>query len=251
MKDSNRYLHRLYPFTKLVYILVSAVISLIVPHWGYLYAMFLFLCGLAVTGSRLLPFLKSLAKSVLVLFILIFILQSLFRPGATILARFWIFSVKLEGIEYALHLCGILLIIASSFVLYFQTTELQDLILAMEKVGISPTVSYVVLSTMQMIPQTKKRSEVIMNAQQARGIETQGNLKTRARAFIPMLAPLILSSFSGMEERALTLEARGFSAPITKTNIHEINERPIDRVLRVVMYTLLVLAIVGRITVWH
>ena len=251
MEASSKYLHKLYPFTKLLYVLVSAIISIITPHWSYLYAMFLFLCVLAATGSKLLPFLKSLSRSVLVLFILIFLLQSLFRPGTKVLFHVWIFSVKMEGIEYALRLCGILLVIASSFILYFQTTPIQDLILAMEKVGISSTVSYVVLSTMQMIPQTKKRSEVIMNAQQARGIETKGNLKVRVRAFIPMLGPLILSSFSGIEERALTLEARAFSAPLKKTNIREINERPCDKTLRILMYAVLILAVIGRVTIWH
>lgn len=251
MDYTQRYLHRLYPLTKITFVLVFAVVSVLSPRWPYLYGLFGVLCVLAATGSSLPVFLKKLSKSIMILFPLIFLLQTLFRPGTQVFFRLWIFSFKMEGVLYALHLCGILLVIASSFVLFFQVTELQDFILSLEKAGTSPTVSYVVLSTMQMIPQTKKRSEVIMNAQQARGIETKGKISTRIKAFIPMLAPLILSSFSGIEERALTLEARAFSAPIRKTNIHDIVQRPVDRTLRVAALVILVLAVVGRFTIWH
>lgn len=251
MKEKEKYLHKLYPYTKLAYLLVTSIICIIAPSWIYSYVLFAILCVFAATGSDFLPFIKSVRKSVLFLFIMIFVLQSLFRTGNQVLFNVWIFSVKMEGILYAAKLCGILLVIASSFILFFQTTELQKLILAMEKSGISPTVSYVVLSTVQMIPQTKKRSEIIMNAQQARGVETQGKLTTRIKAYIPMLAPLILSSFTGMEERALTLEARAFSVNRKKTNIHEINEHAYDRRIRAVLYIVLAIAVVGRFTIWH
>jgi len=251
MKENQKYLHKLYPYTKLVYLLVTSIIAIISPGWIYSYILFAILCVFAATGSDFKTFIKSVLKSVLFLFIMIFILQTLFRTGEHVLFKVWIFTAKLEGVLYAAKLCGILLVIASSFILFFQTTELQDLILAMEKSGISPTVSYVVLSTVQMIPQTKKRSEVIMNAQQARGVETQGNLMTRIKAYIPMLAPLILSSFTGMEERALTLEARAFSLNRKKTNIHEIHEHAYDKRIKAVLYVILVLAVVGRFTIWH
>jgi energy-coupling factor transporter transmembrane protein EcfT len=245
----KRFLHKLYPFTKLLYVGVAGILAVLTPHWSYLYFMFLFLCVLAVTGACLKSFLKKIAKSVGTLFVLIFLLQSLFRPGTDIIARFWIFSVKREGILYALRLCGILLEIASSFVLFFETTRLQDMTLAMEKAGASPTVSYVVLSTMQMIPQTKRRSEIIMNAQMSRGIETKGSLKVRMKAFFPMVGPLILSSFSAMEERALTLEARGFSARGKKSHLRDIVDTRLDKILRIVMLAVFILAVIGRILV--
>lgn len=249
--EKEKYLHRLYPYTKLVYLLVTSIICIIAPHFIYGYILFALLCIMAITGSDFKAFINSVRKSVLFLFIMIFLLQSLFRTGEHVLFNIWIFSVKLEGVLYAAKLCSILLVIASSFILFFQTTDLQKLILAMEKTGISPTVSYVVLSTVQMIPQTKKRSEIIMNAQQARGVETKGKLITRIKAYIPMLAPLILSSFTGMEERALTLEARAFSVNRKKTNIHEIKEHSYDKWIKVVLYIILALAVVGRFTIWH
>lgn len=250
-KYAHKYLHKIYPTTKLVYLLLFAVFVLVAPSWQYGYALFVVMMVLAATGSNLLVFLKSVFRSVFVLIILIFILQSLFRSGENVIFNVWIFSVKWEGVYFALNLCGILLVIASAFILYFQTTPVPDLILSLELMGVSPTISYVILSTLQMIPQTKNRSDVIMDAQQARGIETKGKISTRLKAFIPMLAPLILSSFSGIEERALTLEARAFSAPGKKTNIRTIVRTGTDKFLSIFAWVLMGLAIVGRILIWR
>ncbi|WRS28854.1 energy-coupling factor transporter transmembrane component T [Oscillospiraceae bacterium MB08-C2-2] len=248
---SHKFLHRLYPTTKLIYLLLFSVLVLLVPAWQYEYALFALMALLAAAGSHLGTFLKKVCHSVLLLMVLIFVLQSMFRSGTDVIFYIWIFSVKWEGIHFALRLCGILLVIASAFILYFQTTEVQDLILALEQMGVSPTVSYVILSTLQMIPQTKKRSEVIMDAQQSRGIETKGKLSTRLKAFIPMLAPLILSSFSGIEERALTLEARAFSAPCKKTNIRTLVHSRQDKILGFAGWAMMVCAVIARVLLWR
>ncbi|WP_020611760.1 energy-coupling factor transporter transmembrane component T [Sediminispirochaeta bajacaliforniensis] len=251
MDVKRRYLNKLYPITKLLYLLLFSILSIIAPSWWYSYFLFIFLVLFAATGDSVKVFMKKIVRSVLFLFILIFALQTLFRPGQDIIFHLWIFAAKWEGVFYALNLCGILLVIASSFILFFQTTQMQDLILSLEASGFSHTASYIILSTLQMIPQTKKRSEIIMNAQQARGIETKGGLKVRLRAFIPMLAPLILSSFSGIEERALTLEARAFSAPCKKTHIRTVEKGRFDGLLRVTAALILLAAVAGRCTIWH
>ncbi len=49
-----------------------------------------------------------------------------------------------------------------------------------------------------------KLSKTINEAQRARGIETEGSLLIRARAFLPMLGPLVLTSIQQTEERVLT-----------------------------------------------
>lgn len=109
------------------------------------------------------------------------------------------------------------------------------------------TKSYVVLSTLQMVPVLKKRSEVIMNAQRARGVETEGNLLVRAKVFVPTLVPLVLSAIQGTEERALTLEARGFSVETKSTHLYDIEERSVDKIMTAVTAVLFVLIVIGRI----
>ena len=109
--------------------------------------------------------------------------------------------------------------VGGSLIWFFSVTQEKDFVLALEKSGMSAKASYVVLSTLQMVPVLKK---TIMNAQKARGVETEGNLLVRAKVFVPTIIPLVLSSIAGTEERALTLEARGFSSGINPTHLYDI-----------------------------
>lgn len=250
MDVKRRYLNKLYPITKLLYLLLFSILSIIVPSWWYSYILFIFLVLFAATGDSIKVFMKrSPARS--------FSFYSYFCPSNAISAGAIYY---LSSLDFCGKVGGHLLRLKSLryspgyrqfFYPFFQTTQMQDLILSLEASGFSHTASYIILSTLQMIPQTKKRSEVIMNAQQARGIETKGGLKVRLRAFIPMLAPLILSSFSGIEERALTLEARAFSAPCKKTHIRTVEKGRFDGLLRVVAALILLAAVAGRCTIWH
>ena len=63
-----------------------------------------------------------------------------------------------------------------------------------------------------------------MNAQQARGVETEGNLFVRAKAFFPSMVPLILGAVINADEKALTLEARGFNYQCNKTRLFNLKK---------------------------
>ena len=114
----------------------------------------------------------------------------------------------------------------------------------------SPKATYVILSTLQMVPVLKKKSDTIMNAQRARGVETEGSLMIRAKVFVPTLVPLVLSSISGTEERALTLEARGFSSESQRTHLEDIERTSADRTVMILTTILFVAAIAGGIALW-
>ena len=163
---------------------------------------------------------------------------------------FWIFNAKLEGILFALKLGITLMGVGGSLIWFFSVTQEKDFVLALEKSGMSAKASYVVLSTLQMVPVLKKKSQTIMNAQKARGVETEGNLLVRAKVFVPTIIPLVLSSIAGTEERALTLEARGFSSGIKPTHLYDIEKTEADKKAVVIITLLGVLGIAGRVALW-
>ena len=53
-----------------------------------------------------------------------------------------------------------------------------------------------------------------MDSQKARGIETDGNLIRRAKAYIPVMGPLVLNAITSVEEKSIAMDARAFSAPV-------------------------------------
>ena len=92
-----------------------------------------------------------------------------------------------------------------------------------------------------------KNSKTIMAAQRARGIETEGNLMVRAKAFVPSLVPLILTAITGAEERVMTLEARGFSVNGTKTSVYKLKKSGLETFALILALLITALVIVWRI----
>ena len=59
----------------------------------------------------------------------------------------------------------------------------------------------------------------ITDAQRSRGLETEGSLLTRAKAFLPLISPVVMSSLINTRERAVALEVRGFAAKQKKLTL--------------------------------
>ena len=123
---------------------------------------------------------------------------------------------------------------------------MKDFVYALEKLGLSPKATYVVLATFNIIPEMHKLSLAIMDAQKTRGVETEGNLLVRAKAFLPTLAPLILTSIANTEERAITLEARAFTVPVKKTSLYQLKKTKKDTGVRALILILLIIIVVWR-----
>lgn len=213
MKQENKIVG-LYPLTKFYLAIVLVVLDIIMPGILSKLVVFVIINIIAALSGVWKSFIRKVRNSVGVLFVILLFIQTFFYPRGEVIFSFWIFNAKLEGILFALKLGITLMGVGGSLIWFFSVTQEKDFVLALEKSGMSAKASYVVLSTLQMVPVLKKKSQTIMNAQKARGVETEGNLLVRAKVFVPTIIPLVLSSIAGTEERALTLEARGFSSGI-------------------------------------
>lgn len=240
----------LYPLTKLYMAVAGCVIALLLPGMLSKAIWLLAICALAAASGVVGTFAKRMVGSVGLLFVILLLIQTFFGVGDTVIFTLGFLSAKWEGVLFAVQLGLNLACVAGSLIWLFTVTNERDLVLAFEKKGLSPKGSYVVLSALLMVPVLKKRSEVIMNAQRARGVETEGSLVVRAKAFVPMLVPLVLGSIAGTEERSLTLEARGFSVVGPRTHLHDISERPIDKTVTVATIVAVVVVLVGRVVTW-
>ena len=140
--------------------------------------------------------------------------------------------------------------IAGIFVWLFNTTENKEIAQALEDAGVNYKVSYVFVSTFKMIDVLTENSKTIMNAQKARGVETEGNMIVRAKAFVPSIIPLVLSAVTGAEERVLTLEARGFNATGNKTRLLKVKETGIEKTVIGIWVVVTVAAVVWRVLAW-
>ena len=140
--------------------------------------------------------------------------------------------------------------IAGIFVWYFQTTSNKEIARALEESGMNYKAVYVFTSSLSMIDILSGNSKTIMNAQKARGVETEGNIIVRAKAFFPTLVPLILGAVIGSEERVLTLEARGFSMQCEKTHMFNLEKSCLESTVKIASVVVTILVIAGRVALW-
>ncbi len=244
-------LSQLYPTTKFVFLL-SAIFLGAIYDWKFGYFIILPLTMvLALFEGKFFPFFKKVVAALIVFVVFIFLFKVMLdNSDSTILFQWQFITIKTQGLIDGFNQTSILVIIAATVILFFETTDVEDFMISLQQMNVSHLVSYVFLATLQMIPDMVKRSKVIMQAQQARGIETEGNIFLRLKAFFPSLGPLIISSIADLEDRAITLEVRGFSANVPKTHLKQLEMKTSDKWL-MGLIVLLTLVLVGwRIQLW-
>lgn len=239
-------LHRLHPLTKLVGSFGLIALALGVGFDWFPLVMFMaVLLPLSALGHVARPFLRTSLRLVLPFVISLFLIQSLFFPeGNTILARLGPLSIKAEGVRFAFASSARILLIIGALLLTLLTTHPGMLMLGLAQKGFPPTLAYVIVTTLQIVPLMRDRADHIIDAQRSRGMETQGSPLRRARALLALAGPLVLGSLLDVEERTLALEARAFSSTTPRTSLYDVRDPVTERVLRWLI-VLLIVAVIG------
>jgi energy-coupling factor transporter transmembrane protein EcfT len=113
--------------------------------------------------------------------------------------------------------------------------------------GLPPQIAYVIISTLQILPQMQAKAQTIIAAQRSRGMDTQSSFLKRVGSLVPLVGPLVFGSLVEVEERAIAIEARGFTSRRVKTSLHDIPDTNLDRALRWIFIGLVILSIAFRI----
>lgn len=241
-------LHKLNPVTKFILTLFLLVLGLAIPGVWTSYIILIFvIIPLAVWGdvSRRL---SQIVLSISWPFILsVFIIQTLFWGKGTTLFEFGPFVPKLEGAIFAFTSSGRILMVMADFILFSLTTRPDTLMISLKQAGLPSALAYIIVTTLQLVPQFAAKANSILNAQRSRGLETQGNIFVRARALLPLILPLVIGSLMEVEERAIAIEARAFNSKHKETSLIEIPDSQTQRFFRIGMITFALLTIVIRI----
>jgi energy-coupling factor transport system permease protein len=178
-----------------------------------------------------------------------FLVNLFFFPGAeTVLLRLGPITATAEGLAFAVEILVRILAISGAVTLFYLTTRPADLVVDLERRGISPRVGFVANASVQTVPAMVDRAGQITAAQRARGLDTEGSLWRRIRGVVPIVGPVILGSLAEVEERTMALEARGFTRPGRRTLLWAPPDSMIQAAVRWALVVALVALIVMRIT---
>ncbi len=223
-------LHRLDPRLKIVCLIAFIVLTFCTFNF-YSLAVVGALVVAIVLMSRvpLKMYLKSL--KVIIIIVVITSLLNLFYGQGEPIFEWWIFRVTLEGIYNAIFVCTrIVCLILFSSALTF-TTSPNDLTDALERLMKPLKVFHIKVHEIAMmmtialrfVPTLLEETDKIMAAQKARGADMEsGNLVARAKALIPILVPLFVSSFRRAYELAVAMECRCYQGGDGRTRMKQL-----------------------------
>lgn len=233
-QDSS--IHRLNPLTKLTITGFLLVCGLFLPgYWTNYFLLLLFIVPLAAMAGVLRQLLATSIKVVVPFAISVFLIQGFFWPQGTPVLYIGPISLKAEGLAFAVVSTGRIFLIVSSFLWFSLTTRPDHLMNSLSAIGFPGNLAYVIVTTIQIAPRFQARAATILDAQRARGLETEGGFLIRARALVPLVIPLVLSSLVDVEERALAIEARAFNRPGPKSSLVDIPEATWESIARWIM----------------
>ncbi len=219
-RDRASGLHRLHPLTVLALVTPCLAGGLLWPSPWAPYVIFLLAIVPLATWGRVLPDLLGAAwKVVLPFAISVFLIQGFLWTGGTPVLYVGPLSLKREGLLFAVQSTGRILAVVSCFLLLSLTMRPDRLMIALQQRGVPGTLTYLILATIQIVPRFQAKAQTVLDAQRARGLETEGGLGRRVRALVPLIVPLVLGSIVDVEERAIALEARAFARPGPKTSL--------------------------------
>ncbi len=163
----------------------------------------------------------------------VLVVNLFFYPGgATVLFQLGPITATAEGLALALEVLARIVAISGAITLFYLTTPPGELVIDLERRGVSPRVAFVVNASAQTVPAMLDRAAAITDAQRARGLDTQGSVWRRLRGVVPLVGPMLLGSLAEVEERTVALEARGFTRPGRRTLLWSPPDRGLERLAR-------------------
>ena len=220
------------PFTKFVIAIASAAVAFGVRGWTGPLSVLVLTAAIALAAGVTRSLRRFLLATIPIV-VSILLVNSFLYPGATdVLFRVGPFTSTGTGVTVALQATLRVLAFALSVAVFSLTTATDDFLADLEHRGAGRRITFVVGSAIGMIPAMASRAAEIVDAQRARGLDTEGSIRRRIRGIVPLAGPMVFGALSEVEERTVALEARAFSAPARRTVMRTLPDDGRQRAVR-------------------
>ncbi len=233
----NSVVHRMDPRTKLILTIAYIVGVFMVKNLpGYLIALGFLYLVVRIAGIQFSYLLKGV-KPLRFIIVFTFILNVIFAQGETPIFTLGFFTLTKEALSRAVYFAmRLVFLVMGTSVLTLTTSPVQltdgleRLMRPLEKVNFpAHELAMMMTIALRFIPTLLEETDKIQKAQMARGADFEsGNLIARAKAMIPLLVPLFVSSFRRANDLAMAMEARCYRGGSHRTRLRELKFTRLD-----------------------
>ena len=250
-------IHRMDPRMKLILTIVYIVGVFMVSNLlGYLISLLFLYIVVRISGIRFSYLVKGI-KPLRFILIFTFVLNLFFAKGETVLLSLGFFTLTAEALSYATYFAlRLVFLVMGTSVLTLTTSPVQltdgleRLMHPLQRFRFpAHELAMMMTIALRFIPTLLEETDKIQKAQMARGADFEtGNLIARAKAMIPLLVPLFVSSFRRANDLAMAMEARCYRGGDHRTRLRELRYTRLDAYAVVAMAAfLMVIFAEGRL----
>lgn len=229
-------IHKLDPRVKIILVFLFIVTLFVANDVTSLLINVAFVIVLYVISRIPLKMILKGLKPIVPIIVFTAILNIFFVDGR-VLWKIGFIEVTDKGLEMsAIMIIRVLCLIAGTSLLTYTTSPialtdaLERLMKPLNKIKV-PVHELAMMMTiaLRFIPTLIEETDKIMSAQKARGADMEtGSIVQRAKALVPILIPLFVSSFRRADELAMAMECRCYRGGEGRTRMRQLHIRFMD-----------------------
>ncbi|MDH5806472.1 MAG: energy-coupling factor transporter transmembrane component T [Candidatus Methanomethylicaceae archaeon] len=235
-KRESSIIHKIDPRAKLVYLILFTILVVYYSNPIILSLIFISSIPIVILG-KVIDKWKISIRSALFFIIFIFIFN--------FIGIFWSTGSLENSIILSIAMSIRFLALISIFSTFFLTTSPEDLMQSMIQLKVPYEYALTFNMSMRFVPTLSRELQIIIDAQKSRGLELErGSIFQKIKKYIPILIPLIISSFRRAEMIADAMESRAFGASKRRTSLYTLTMSLKDYVfifISLITFTILLL----------
>lgn len=244
-------IHRLDPRTKITLSFMYIMVLFFVKTFSAYAMALIYLYTVMKIANIPFSMLFKGIKSLIFIIVLTLALNIFMIEGETLFTIFGLTASK-EGLRYAIFMAlRLILMVMGSGVMTLTTSPirltdgLEKIMKPLEVIKVpAHEISMMMTIALRFIPTLMEETQKIIKAQKARGANfEEGSIVKRAKALVPILIPLFISSFRRADELANAMEARLYRGGNDRTKLNPLKYQKRDYLA----YTIVILYFAGMI----
>ena len=237
--ENESFIHRLNPMVKIVFLICYCILVLLLENPIIGIILFVLVLVAYKLAGLTLSFFARKMRIIIIFAFLLFVAQVLFvKTGDTL---FYLIPgqhalVTTGGIVGGINMALRFLCIISSSYLFIATTEPNALAYSLIQAGLPYRYGFMLITALRFMPVFGAESNIIRNAQLARGVELDGRAPSKiVKMARYMFLPLIVSSLTKVDSLTTSMEGRGFGLYRKRSYLKEDRLSRMDLAISVVL----------------
>lgn len=214
----DAFLHRLHPYTKILFIIVVSIMAIIATDIPFLILMVVAMLAFAAFGRLLGESLRQL-KLILVMSVIFILITIITMPNGETIGYLipqgipvigGLVPITTGGLMIGVVLMLRFMILIFAFQLFLVSTQPRDIVHAMEKVRVPADYILMFIIALRFIPTLQIEGQRIHEAQLARGFNPGTGFTGKIRSVAPIVIPLVSNALVRSNVLGLTIDMRGY-----------------------------------------